>query len=268
MAEKKTNEEILAALEAPFPPEQVRERIGHGGTKLSWVPARLVAQRLDQVLGVAGWDLYVHPVGDSNTVAATLTLHFPDGRSTTRMDFGYETGGSGESLKEASSDALRRVASLFGVARALYAGDMPRPQVSGYAPKPKLKGVNAVRETRYQGSDPASSVFDPESDDAKILKAAMSFAQSVGESNCPDHDIPWSYKPAGTSRAGKPYAGFWSCKVRDENGWCQKKPSIKWIAEQPIPEAAPVPMVPADNLTDILPDLKPSASDLGEELPF
>jgi len=255
---KQTNAEVLAALEAPFAPELVRERVGHGGFKMKWVPARAVAQRLDQVLGVAGWDFYVHPVGDSNTVAATLTLHFPDGRSTTRMDFGYETGGSGESLKEASSDALRRAASLFGVARYLYMGESePR---GAFVPK----GVAAVRETRYAKPAPADgSVFDPQSDDAKILKAAMDFVQNVDEGHCPDHGIAWTLKPAGTSKAGKPYAAFYTCGAKDANGWCRNKPSLKWLAQNPIKEE------PRDLFPEVNIDApKPSASDLGEELPF
>lgn len=256
---KELNATVLAALEAPFAPELVRERVGHGGFKLKWVPARAVAQRLDQVLGIAGWDFYVHPVGESNTVAATLTIHFPDGRSATRMDFGYETGGSGESLKEASSDALRRAASLFGVARYLYMGE-PAPRA---ALPPK--SVNSVRETRYAPPNPVDgSVFDTRSEDAQILKAAMSFASSVGESNCPDHDVAWTLKPAGTSKIGKPYAAFYTCGAKDQNGWCKNKPSLKWLAANPIKEERR-----AEDLIDVPMDPPKFTSDeVGEELPF
>lgn len=265
MSTVKTNQEILAALEAPFPPEQVRERVGHGGTKLSWVPARLVAQRLDEVIGVGGWDFHLTRIADG-IVYAQLFIRFPDGSNASRGDYGYETGGSGEGLKEASSDALRRAASLFGVARYLYAGDMPRVEPMPQKRAPKMSGPNAVREMRYAGSDPIAEQNASKSDDEALIRAAMDFARSIEEGNCPDHNLPWSYKPAGTSRAGKPYAGFWSCKVRDANGWCQKKPSIKWIAEQPVEETRMVPE--PDPLADLIDIPKPTASDLGEELPF
>jgi hypothetical protein len=87
--------EILAALSAPFPPEVIRHRVGAGGKDLTWVDARTVAARLDEVLGVNGWDFAVEPVGDTNTVVGILTCRFPDGTVARRQDFGYETGSHG-----------------------------------------------------------------------------------------------------------------------------------------------------------------------------
>jgi len=242
------NKEVLAALEAPFTNEQVRERVGHGGTKLRWVPARVVAQRLDQVLGVGGWDLHVTRIAE-NTVHAQLSITLPDGTRATRGDYGYETGGSGEALKEASSDALRRVASLFGVARYLYQGENGP---SAGAPRPQFKSLVTEQNQR-------------KTDDEVILRAAMDFARSVGEGNCPDHDVAWTLKPSGVSKAGKPYAAFYTCGAKDANGWCRNKPSLKWLAENPIKEEVRVPQEFAEIKLDAP---KPTAAELGEELPF
>jgi hypothetical protein len=219
------NAEILAALEAPFPPELIRHRVGAGGKDLQWVDARTISARLDAVLGISAWDFAVEPVGDTNTVLGILTIRFPDGSVARRQDFGYETGGSGESLKEASSDALRRCASLFGAARALYGGERP---AAGRISVPALK-VMSLPQT------PAPSAGH----DTVVLKAAM---EMFGNDNCPDHGQPWTKKPGGVSKAsGKPYQPFWACSGRTDGAFCKRKPSIDFINAQAAPLGEPVP---------------------------
>jgi hypothetical protein len=217
------NAEILVALEAPFPAEVIRHRVGAGGKDLTWVDARTVAARLDNVLGVGGWDFAVEPVGDTHAVTGILTVRFPDGTQARRQDFGYETGGSGESLKEAASDALRRCASLFGVARYLYGGERP---AAGRVAMPALK-VMSLPQT------PAPS----SGHDTVVLKAAMDM---FGADNCPEHGQPWTKKPGGVSKAsGKPYQPFWACSGRTDGAFCKRKPSIDFINAQAAPLGEP-----------------------------
>ena len=208
--------EVLAALAAPFPPEVIRHRPGVGGRDLTWVDARTVAGRLDEVLGVNGWDFEVEKVGDTNAVKGTLHVRFGDGTVAIRADFGYETGGSGESLKEAASDALRRCASLFGVARYLYAKENPAaPRIT--APT----GIVARAPEPMAGHDTV------------VLKAAM---ELFAADSCPDHGQPWAKKPGGVSKAtGKPYNPFWACSGKTDGQWCKRKPSIEWVAKQTEP---------------------------------
>lgn len=216
------HEEILAALSAPFPPEVIRHRPGVGGKDLTWVDARTVAARLDEVLGVNGWDFAVEPVGATSTVVGILTVRFPDGSVARRQDFGYETGGSGESLKEAASDALRRCGSLFGVARYLYAGDR--------APAGRVSAPTATPVNRPQ--------VQPAGHDTVVLKAAMDI---FGADNCPEHQQPWTKKPGGVSKAtSKPYAPFWACSGKTDGQWCKRKPAMDWIAKQEAPIGEPV----------------------------
>lgn len=217
--------EILAALSAPFPPEVIRHRTGAGGKDLTWVDARTVAARLDEVLGVNGWDFAVEPVGDTNTVVGILTCRFPDGTVARRQDFGYETGGSGESLKEAASDALRRCASLFGVARYLYGGERP---AAGRVALPPLKAMSL----------PQTPAPAQQGHDTVVLNAAMAM---FGNDNCPEHGLPWTKKPGGISKAsGKPYQPFWACSGRTDGAFCKKKPSIDFINSQAAPLGEPV----------------------------
>ena len=219
------NAEILAALEAPFPPEVIRHRVGAGGKDLQWVDARTISARLDHVLGISAWDFAVEPVGDTNTVLGILTIRFPDGSVARRQDFGYETGGSGESLKEASSDALRRCASLFGAARALYGGEKP---AAGRIGLPALKPMSL----------PQTPAPAQQGHDTVVLKAAMAM---FGNDNCPDHGQPWTLKPGGVSKAtSKPYAPFWACSARTDGAFCKKKPSIDFINAQAAPIGEPV----------------------------
>jgi hypothetical protein len=220
------NSDILAALTAPFPPEVIKHRVGAGGKDLTWVDARTVAARLDEVLGISAWDFAVEPVGETSTVVGILTLRFPDGAVARRQDFGYETGGSGESLKEASSDALRRCASLFGVARYLYAGTSTSTS--------RISASTGIPAVAARPAQPARAL--PEPQDTIILKAA---AALFGEDSCPEHGLAWSQKPAGISKAGKPYAAFWTCSGKSGSDWCRNKPSIAFVNRQAEPIGAP-----------------------------
>lgn len=83
----------------------------------------------------------------------------------------------------------------------------------------------------------ASSVAPTASLDADVaLAAAMIFAG--GE--CPDHQTPWVLKPAGISKAGKPYEAFYTCSGKTDGQYCRRKPSAQWLSAQaPAPAAAP-----------------------------
>lgn len=269
-----SNEEVLKALSAPFPPELVRERQGHGNTKLRWVPARSVAERLDQALGVNGWDFAVEPVGETSTVVGILTVRFPDGTTARRQDFGYETGGSGESLKEAASDALRRCASLFGVARYLYQGTelaapvgMADPRIAAAAARifdsKPAQAAAKVKTDRYKGSDP-----EPKGEVATISEEeALRGAMALADGECPTHRTPWVLKPAGVSKTGKEYAAFWSCGAKDGYGWCKNKPSLAWLGVNP-PAAAEQQIVKReDDLADL--SFPPTDTNIsGDDIPF
>lgn len=268
-----SNEEVLKALSAPFPPELVRERQGHGSTKLRWVPARSVSERLDQALGVAGWDFAVEPVGSTSTVVGILTVRFPDGATARRQDFGYETGGSGESLKEAASDALRRCASLFGVARYLYQGTeltapvgMANPKIAAAAARIfDSKPAQAAAKTqldRYKGSDPEPTDTFTIQDDA-ALRGAMALA----DGECSTHRTPWVLKPAGVSKAGKEYAAFWSCGAKDGSGWCRNKPSLAWLGVNPPAVAEHQIATREDDLSAL--SFAPTDTNIsGDDIPF
>lgn len=42
---------------------------------------------------------------------------------------------------------------------------------------------------------------------------------------CPIHNVEFKWRPPGTSKSGKPYQGFWSCPMRNDDGsFCSQKP--------------------------------------------
>jgi hypothetical protein len=117
--------ELFAALSAPFQREEVKERSAPGGKKLQYITARTVMNRLDSVLGPeAWWDEYL-PGQDS--VICRLTIVLPDGSTLTKCDAGGYAGmqDSGDDDKSGFSDALKRAAAKFGVARYLYRDGVP-----------------------------------------------------------------------------------------------------------------------------------------------
>src|SRR4051812_42098497 len=81
---------VMASLAAPFDPAEVRFRAGAVSGKralaLAYVDARTVQDRLDQVLGVAGWqDEY--EVLDGGAVLCRLRV-FLNGRWLVKSDVG------------------------------------------------------------------------------------------------------------------------------------------------------------------------------------
>jgi hypothetical protein len=118
---------IAAALAAPFSAAEVQFKPavvqGNRALALAYVDARAVMDRLDDVLGIAGWrDAYrVLPDG---CVMCRLSLLI-GGRWLTKADVGSpsEQPDGGDRTKAAFSDSLKRAAARWGIAR--YLGRLP-----------------------------------------------------------------------------------------------------------------------------------------------
>lgn len=127
------------------PPDAIRYRIGRGNSqKLAYVSHAWVTRVLNEAFGFRwSWDVtdtmimpdLVDPA--EVIVRGRLTVTTPDGGTVVKEQFGsadvkrYKAGGVislGDDLKAASSDALKKAASLLGVALDLYgASDDPLP---------------------------------------------------------------------------------------------------------------------------------------------
>jgi hypothetical protein len=116
--------DIFAALAAPFEPHELKSK-KQSGREMSYITARTVMNRLDDVVGPESWwDAYVP---HEKSVLCRLTIMLPDGRELTKADAGGYAGMSdqGNDDKSGYSDAFKRAAVKFGVARYLYRDGVP-----------------------------------------------------------------------------------------------------------------------------------------------
>jgi hypothetical protein len=132
---------ITEELYKPFPRE-MEKSINKGGRNLTYIPASEVVNRLNRVFGVDGWESEtVNQWRDGDTIVAhvRLTAYFPvdghvgqdvayapsrksishDGFGGVAIKFGKGSDTPvdlGDEYKGAASDALKKAATLFGVA--------------------------------------------------------------------------------------------------------------------------------------------------------
>lgn len=117
--------ELFARLAAKWPKEEVRTR-PQGKAQLSYITARQVMNRLDDVIGPENWSDDYTPT-ESGCICR-LTIRLPDGQELTKVDAGGCAGMSdeGDDEKSAFSDAFKRAAVKFGVGRYLYRDGVPQ----------------------------------------------------------------------------------------------------------------------------------------------
>jgi hypothetical protein len=115
---------LTEALAAPFDPCEVRFKpaavSGNRALALAYVDARVIQDRLDDVLGIDGWQDNYECLPDGNVVC-TLRCRLGDAW-VTKVDVGgpSEQPEAGDRMKAAFSDALKRAAVKFGIGRYLY----------------------------------------------------------------------------------------------------------------------------------------------------
>src|SRR5438046_7273945 len=117
-------EALTKALSAPFALTEVKFKpavvSGNRAMALAYVDARVIQDRLDDVLGVDGWqDDY--ECREDGSVVCRLRLRL-GAEWITKVDVGgpSEQPDGGDRLKAAFSDALKRAAVKFGIGRYLY----------------------------------------------------------------------------------------------------------------------------------------------------
>jgi hypothetical protein len=117
-------EAITRLLRAPFAVEDVRFKpavvSGNRALAIAYVDARVIQDRLDEVLGVGNWQDAYECLADGNVVCR-LRLRI-NGEWVTKVDVGSQSegGDDGDKVKGAFSDSLKRAAVKFGVGRYLY----------------------------------------------------------------------------------------------------------------------------------------------------
>jgi hypothetical protein len=140
--------DVMRRLAEPFGRDEVEFKPGatkgNRALAMAYVDARVIQDRLDEVLGIDGWqDEY--QVLEGGSVVCKLRCRL-GGEWVTKADVGSqsEQPDGGDRVKAAFSDALKRAAVKFGVGRYLYR-QAPQwvdydPQRRQFVRKPALPG--------------------------------------------------------------------------------------------------------------------------------
>lgn len=163
-------EQLMERLAEPFDLDEVKFKpavvSGNRALALAYVDARVIQDRLDDVLGPAGWQDEYEMLPDGSAVCR-LRLRI-GGEWIMKMDVGgpSEQPDEGDRNKAAFSDALKRAAVKFGVGRYLYR--LPQlwadydPQKRQFKAKPTLpasalpkKQVQPSAQKPQQAREPA-----------------------------------------------------------------------------------------------------------------
>jgi hypothetical protein len=189
LPEKQTEIEALTqALAAPFDTRVVKFKpavvSGNRALALAYIDARVIQDRLDEVVGVLGWQDEYECLPDGSVVCK-LRLRLGD-EWITKMDIGgpSEQPDEGDRRKAAFSDALRRAAVKFGIGHYLYRLPnhwvdydlrkrqfLKTPALPAYALPQNTRQEQAVQQkglaaARSQGTEPATvpmtTVAEPE----------------------------------------------------------------------------------------------------------
>jgi hypothetical protein len=138
-----------ALLEEKTPSKYIKKRKGRGGMELDYVETGYIIKRLNEVFnGMWDFEILDQQVGkDHIWVKGRITVKFMDGRGNLQFITKTQFGGSdvkrttqgyvidvGDDLKSAGSDALKKCASLLGVAQDVYFPDKSQAQTTGGKP--------------------------------------------------------------------------------------------------------------------------------------
>ena len=145
-------------LEKPFEPNQVKQRQGNFGHILDYVEGHVVTSRLNDAFD-GNWTFEIVKYRILKDTDEVLVLGKLTAEGITKMAFGSKQIernkdtkaiiSLGDDLKAASTDALKKAASLLGVGLYLYSDQRPngkterevqRHQIKG--PPPGMKRIN------------------------------------------------------------------------------------------------------------------------------
>ena len=107
--------DVLTMLKLPFGKGELKWRQGRGGMQLAYIDARCAMKRLDDVVGIDGWQDSYKSLDGRTVCELSLKIN---GVWITKTDGAGDTNIEGE--KGGLSDAFKRAAVKFGVGRYLY----------------------------------------------------------------------------------------------------------------------------------------------------
>ena len=150
--------DTIGVLVRPFPPEKIRQRPGHNGQQLSYIEGHEVIGRLIEAFGLT-WSFRVlqHEIGNHEVIVLgelrigeTVKHAFGGSEITKSRDAGKSISVA-DDLKAASTDSLKKAATLLGVGLHLYGDQLVASNGNGSMSQTHNgNGTNGSRVTRKQ----------------------------------------------------------------------------------------------------------------------
>jgi hypothetical protein len=226
-----TVDRLTRALAAPFDPSAVKFKpavvSGNRALALAYVDARVIQDRLDDVLGVENWqdEYQVLPEG---SVVCRLKLRLGD-EWITKVDVGSpsEQPDEHDRVKAAFSDALKRAAVKFGVGRYLYRlpstwcdYDPKKKQFTSLPKLPAPKPVAADKPMKAGSIRPAVDHKLPETGGELQRRLTDYEAKLVAQGVCQPGDLLSHLSDAGAKAGFGPDLTTWTA---DAIAWSAKE---------------------------------------------
>ena len=149
-----------ALLEKPFEPGQIKQRQGNFGHILDYVEGHVVTSRLNDAFE-SNWSFEIVKYRIIKDSGEVLVLGKLTAEGVTKMAFGSKEierskdtkaiTSLGNDLKAASTDALKKAASLLGVGLYLYSDQRPNGKTEERPDTPN-KGASTGNEKNQPGS--------------------------------------------------------------------------------------------------------------------
>jgi hypothetical protein len=149
-----------ALLEKPFEPSQIKQRQGKFGHILDYVEGHVVTSRLNEAFD-GNWSFEVVKYRILKDTDEVLVLGKLTAEGVTKMAFGSKEIerskdtkaiiSLGDDLKAASTDALKKAASLLGVGLYLYSDQRPNGKTEERRPETPDKGFPTGNEKNQPG---------------------------------------------------------------------------------------------------------------------
>ena len=179
-----------ALLEKPFEPNQIKQRQGNFGHILDYVEGHVVTSRLNEVFD-GNWTFEVVKYRILKGTDEVLVLGKLIAENVTKMAFGSKEIARnkdtkaiisiGDDLKAASTDALKKAASLLGVGLYLYSESRSNG-TEGKNPKDQGNG-NSGDETKNQtGSETGQQPGKKDGNGTRLTNKQLAMIFAVGKS--------------------------------------------------------------------------------------
>lgn len=201
--------ERLAALGAPTPEEEIKQRPIFNKQKqkvgeLDYVDARFVMERLDTIIGHADWQ-DVYTVLGGGSVDCGIGIRLDNGDWVWKHDVG--TPSNIEPEKGAYSDAFKRAAVKWGIARDLYD---TRAEQQGVGHREAPAATNGGSTTQARPAQRTQQRQQADGGNAPAKPRPIDVDPDDAPWVCPEHGGVVAF-PAGTSAAGRDYPPFYAC---------------------------------------------------------